>query len=66
MSNEKSDLVDIACKQTIIEAKIDNIYQQLFWYDNVPEDEEIVLLVMKWREHRQELIKLGISNSYTN
>jgi hypothetical protein len=65
MENEK-DALDIAYKQTMLELRINKIWQKLFWYDNVPPDEEIVNYALEWRVLRRQLKELGISNEYTN
>jgi hypothetical protein len=57
--------LETAVKQTTLEMRIDKIWQKLFWYDNVPPEDEIVSLIMEWRECRRQLKELGVSNAYT-
>ncbi len=64
--SDMSEELEKARKQTALELRIDKIWQKLFWYDNVPPDEDIVSLLMEWRECRRQLKELGVSNVYTN
>jgi hypothetical protein len=57
------EILNTAYTQTMLELRINKIQQILFWYDNVPSDEEIVNYIMEWRELRRQLKELGISNS---
>ena len=47
MKAEQQKTVDMY-EQTMVEICMDNIRQQLLFYDNLPEDDEIVRLVKKW------------------
>lgn len=62
---DKDDPLEEAYQQTILEQRIDKIWQKLFWYDNVPSDEDIAHLVMKWREYRTKLKRLNVESEYT-
>lgn len=61
-----SQEADAIVEQTLLETRIDKIYQKLFWYDNVPSDEEMVALIMEWRAHRQKLKDLKVNSRYTS
>lgn len=44
---------------TVLEQRMDKIRQTLLFYDNLPEDEEIVRLVKRWNElyHRHSKLE---------
>lgn len=50
---------DSAYQVTVIHVEINSIRQQLFYYDNAPNDGEIIALVRRWRELNLELRELG-------
>ena len=55
MPDTSQQYPSIAYEITLLEVRIDKIKQELFWYDNVPKDEEIVELVMQWRDMEKRL-----------
>lgn len=57
----QSDAYEIS----VIESKIDKIKQKLFWYDNRPDDNEVVEMIDKLRGYRKRLIELNANpNQY--
>jgi hypothetical protein len=36
-------------EKTVLQLRKDKIYQKLFFYDNLPEDKEIIAYIHEWR-----------------
>ena len=49
-----ADPLEVAYQEVLKQWRIDGLMQKLFWYDNLPADEEIVQIVKEIRRLQRE------------